>query len=246
MIEPILLQGPTGSGKTTSFRNVNPKGTLFIKPNNKPLPWKGGDKGFIAEGGSIVTIRKLEKLYEVIFRALTGQNKAGLAFPLLIVEDGSHFFNGHTMSDEFAARNSGNEAFARYTDLARLMYKALFKSVEDASDWCNNQKVNPNPNGKVVFINHTEEDSRGKQVMYTPGSLFRKDIRPEGYFRIVLHSVIQDDGTNAKYMFQTQGDSMREAKSPIGMFDEKFIENDFSAVLESINKYDAWEVKEKK
>jgi len=36
----VLLLGPPGKGKTSSFRNVNPKTFGFINVENKPLPFK--------------------------------------------------------------------------------------------------------------------------------------------------------------------------------------------------------------
>jgi len=36
----VLLVGPSGKGKTYSFRNMDPNTTGFINVENKPLPFK--------------------------------------------------------------------------------------------------------------------------------------------------------------------------------------------------------------
>lgn len=37
----IALVGTSGSGKSTSIRNLNPKETFIINVASKPLPFKG-------------------------------------------------------------------------------------------------------------------------------------------------------------------------------------------------------------
>jgi hypothetical protein len=55
----------------------------------------------------------------------------------------------------------------------------------------------------------------------------------EGMFTIVLHSMKLD----GKYVFATNTDGLDVTKSPIGMFDEEYIENDIQLVINSIRDY---------
>ena len=41
MAQMVLIMGESGTGKSTSIRNCDPKTTAVINPVNKPLPFKG-------------------------------------------------------------------------------------------------------------------------------------------------------------------------------------------------------------
>ena len=41
MANSVLVIAESGSGKSTSIRNLNPKETVIINIANKPLPFKG-------------------------------------------------------------------------------------------------------------------------------------------------------------------------------------------------------------
>ena len=58
-------------------------------------------------------------------------------------------------------------------------------------------------------------------------------ITLEGMFTIVLHALILD----GKYKFLTQNDGTHVAKSPMGMFDHKLIDNDLEYVKEQMTVY---------
>ena len=44
--ETILILGESGCGKSTSFRNLDPKETFIISTTSKPLPWRGWKKQY--------------------------------------------------------------------------------------------------------------------------------------------------------------------------------------------------------
>jgi hypothetical protein len=60
-----------------------------------------------------------------------------------------------------------------------------------------------------------------------------KTVCLEGMAVIVLHSMIVDD----KHRFLTQNNGQYMAKSPMGMFGDKLIENDLAFVKQQINSY---------
>ena len=55
----------------------------------------------------------------------------------------------------------------------------------------------------------------------------------EGYFTIVLKTVVQD----GRYLFSTRNDGMDTVKTPLGMFSDALIENDLAAVDKTIREY---------
>ena len=42
----IGIMGDSGSGKTTAFRNIDPKTTMYVDCDKKGLSWKGWKKSF--------------------------------------------------------------------------------------------------------------------------------------------------------------------------------------------------------
>ena len=47
MSKVICIMGESGSGKTTSMRNLDPKSTYYIDADKKGLSWKGWRKQYI-------------------------------------------------------------------------------------------------------------------------------------------------------------------------------------------------------
>ena len=58
-------------------------------------------------------------------------------------------------------------------------------------------------------------------------------ITIEGMFTIVLHTQVMD----GQYRFLTQNDGSHIAKSPQGMFEDRYIANDLSFVKDQMNVY---------
>ena len=54
----VIVLGPTGSGKSTSIKNLNPKETLVLalKAIDKALPFKGSRKLYNAENKNYFTL----------------------------------------------------------------------------------------------------------------------------------------------------------------------------------------------
>lgn len=211
---------------------------MVLKPNTKPFPWRGGDAAFKKEGGVIVIDKRLNSIYDMVYKGLSGDNPNNTIFNQIIIEDFSHFLGAEIMGDRFRARESGNEAFKRYSDLARDIYHALFDSVMDAENFLKKSEQK-NDDAKVIVINHTEEDMRGKRKFKSSGKLLEKEIMPVSHFRIALHSVtVEAPKIEDRYKFLTQDTSQFEAKSPAGMFSGEYIPNDLWSVIQSIREYD--------
>ena len=184
-------------------------------------------------------VRNMDKIYETILFALTTE-KAEKRKRNIVVEDFSHSMTAYTMSDRFRARTGGNEAFQRYADLGKDIYKALFESVQDAQTKLDER--GEESDAKVVLINHTEEDQYGKAKFKSVGKLLDNHIKPASHFRIVLHAIVRDEAKlEDRYVFQTKANITHEAKSPIGMFDKEYVPNDMGMILDRVRAYDRGE-----
>lgn len=85
----------------------------------------------------------------------------------------------------------------------------------------------------VYFLNHIETGDDGRQKVKTVGKLLDEKTNIEGMFTIVLKTVVED----GKYYFATQTDGADPCKSPMGLFENMFIQNDLKMVDEAIRTY---------
>lgn len=201
---PVLIIGKSGTGKSTSLRNM-PADTGIINVIGKPLPFKTKIKP--------VQYTDYNTIKYVLDKA------KGTRF---VIDDA-----GYLITDEFmrghGKNQSGSSVFDLYNNMADHFYDLIrFVSTNLAED-------------KIVYIMMHEDQSEtfGTVKPKTIGKLLDDKVCVEGMFTIVLRSMC--DG--GRYYFRTQTDGSDVAKSPIGMFDAKEIDNDLAVVDKAIRKY---------
>lgn len=225
MAEVIIIEGPSGTGKSTSLRNLDPvsSNAVLLVPNSKPLPFRGGDAIW---GKRKMQVTEMNELAPRIDKLIQQGVKN------IIIEDFSHFFNTRILSDDFMAKSSGSATFERWKHFARDVMKALFLR---APIWP--------ADVKIIVFHHVDkgEDQFAKFKIF--GKLLGDNLDPVSYVRIVLHTaILPEKKGDDRFVFQTQQDTLREAKSPMGMFSEMYIPNDLNEVLNVIKEYDSSEV----
>jgi hypothetical protein len=224
MSRTILIIGEPGSGKSTSLRNLDPKSTFIIKPNNKPLPFKGSSKVYNTENKNVARITT----FNALERALKTINKDQTHIKTIVVEDISHYFNYRTMAD------SKKQGFQKWDDLAVDTYNAFLAGEQDELF---------RDDLTIVLIGHVQEstDSNGVRVMnlYTPGKLLESKVKIPSYVTYQLYADVEIKEGKPYYFFLTNKDgSGKEAKTPMGLFEDLQIDNDLAVVLEAINNYE--------
>jgi len=126
----------------------------------------------------------------------------------------------YLMANEFM-RRSKETGFQKFTDIGKNFWE-LVKSVEAL------------PSDTIVyFLNHIEIDENGRQKAKTIGKLLDEKITVEGMFTTVLKTVVAD----GKYLFATQTDGTDTCKSPIGLFESMYINNDLRLVDDTLRIY---------
>lgn len=207
MSTATMIIGESGTGKSTSLRNLNPEQTLLIQAVRKPLPFRSKDwKPATKENpsGSIFVTDNSEKIVEAMRRT---------SKEVIVLDDFQY-----VMANEFMRRvtdnETGNSAFAKYNEIARHAWDVLTAATALAD------------NKRVYLLSHTSTDEFGKTKIKTIGKLLDEKIVMEGLVTIVLRTAVIND----QYLFRTRNNGNDTVKSPIGLFDDETIPNDLAAV----------------
>ena len=197
-----LVLGESGTGKTCSLRNLDPKNTLLIQPVRKPLPFRSaGWKEIKAkgDGNNILVCSNPQAIINCMHAS---------PFDVIVVDDWQYILASMYM----AARNV--KGFDKFTEIGG----AGFDIAKAASELGENKRV--------YVLAHTTSDEFGNTRIKTLGKLLDDKIVVEGMFTTVLRTHVD----NGRYLFSTQNSGSDTVKSPMGMFSEQYIENDLAAI----------------
>ena len=211
----IGIMGDSGSGKTTAFRNIDPKTTMYVDCDKKGLSWKGWRKDFNAESKNYL-VTDAPNMARAILKKVN--EEPGFKHIKNIVFD---TINGLMVADEM--RRSKEKGYDKWQDLATCIYYL----IDDAL------VVRPDLN--VFFIAHTQTDMDDTGYKFThiktSGKKLDKIVLESKFSTVLLAKCV--DG---KYLFETQSERST-AKSPLGMFENKEIPNDINLVLKAIEEF---------
>ena len=68
MAQKVLILGSSGTGKSTSIRNLNPDETFIIKAVEKQLPFKKSETLYNSENKNIFTTQKINSVLSMLDR----------------------------------------------------------------------------------------------------------------------------------------------------------------------------------
>lgn len=213
MSKAICIFGESGSGKTTSMRNLDPNITFYMDCDGKGLSWKGWKNQYSLE----------KKNY---FK--TDNPGAVLSLMNKIDEEQTHFkylvidtLNGIMIGDEM--RRMKEKGYDKWQDLAQSVYE-----IVDASN-----KLRDDLTVLLIAHSQTEDDGNGNTFtrIKTNGKKLNK-ISLETKLTTVLLAKCKE----GKYIFETQANNSI-AKSPMGAIDTFEVENDIVKVLEALSEF---------
>ena len=226
MAELIAIVGESGSGKTTSIRNLDPKHTFIVSTTGKRPGIKGANKKYqnfaIADGKisgnfySSSSVEQIGKVLQVIDKKMPEINT--------VVIDDFQYIMGFEAMDR-----AKEKSYDKFTDMAQHVYQVL-KAAMNMRDDLN-----------IVVSTHSE--NIGDRInpyykMKTLGKMLDSVITLEGLFTYVLYTTVQrDDDGSPTYKFITNSDGTCTAKSPMGLFNEIYIDNDLNYVVNRIKEY---------
>lgn len=202
-----LILGQSGTGKSTSLRNLNPSDVLLIQSIKKPLPFKSKDwKPLTSEGGSIYVSDNAEQIIKVMNKCTR---------PIIIIDDMQYI-----MANEYM-RRAQETGFQKFTEIGLKTWNIFTAAAALADD------------KRVYILSHTDESESGKTKIKTIGKMLDEKITLEGMVTVCLQTAI----INEQFVFMTKNNGQNTVKSPIGLFENEHIENDLNAVDLAICEY---------
>lgn len=224
MSDLALVIGNTGSGKSSSLRNLNPLETFVINVTNKQLPIQGAKRKYTpfvvntGEGNIIACSSAAD-----IVKILKYINIKKPEIKQIIVDD-----SGYVMSFESMDKVK-EKGYEKFTELAQNFYMILKTAASLRDDL------------KVFLFGHEEnvgDAVNPKRKFKTAGKLIDTQIVVEGLCTYVFFAeLITGENGKIEYKFATQTDGTTTAKTPMGCFDEMYIDNDLQYVITAIDKY---------
>ncbi|ARD64055.1 ATP-binding protein [Eubacterium limosum] len=213
MSRMILIMGESGSGKTTSMRNLNPKTTFYIDCDKKGLSWKGWRKQYNKENGNYWASSNADAITQTLVKISAEKPQ----IKTIVIDT----LNWVMIDDEF--KRMKEKGYDKWQDLAFSVKEMVAMGQQLREDLT------------VIFTAHTqtERDDSGFAFtrMKTSGKKLDK-ISIESMFTTVLLAKCVD----GKYLFETQSDNST-AKSPMGAFEDKEIDNDITKVIKALEEF---------
>ena len=210
MAKVIGIMGESGSGKTTSMRNLDPSVTFYIDCDKKGLSWKNWKEQYQEEKHNYFRTDLPSTVLNLLQKI---QDQENMRHIQTIVID---TINGIMVGEEM--RNIKVNGYGKWTDLASYIYGIVDYALTMREDLT------------VIILCHSETISDDNGYVFTRiktnGRKLDKIVL-ESKLATVLYAV-QHDG---KYVFKTHADNST-AKTPYGAFEADEIENDIVKDLE--------------
>ena len=213
MAKVICIAGESGSGKTTSMRNLDPATTYYIDADKKGLSWKGWRNQYNTEKKNYLKCDDVNIVRNYIKSVAEKCPK----IKVIVVDT----INGLMVADEM--RRSKEKGYDKWVDLATCVWDLVVDCYDYRDDLT------------IVFTAHTqtETDESGYRFtrVQTSGKKLNKIVLESKFTTVLLAKCV--DG---KYLFETQANNST-AKSPMGAFDDFEIENDIVKVIDALKDF---------
>ncbi len=218
----ILNYGASGNGKSTGLRNLPLEETVFENVEGKSLPFKGGKRLYKHNKP-----KGLNQVKTDIKEAVEDDNVKYIVF------DSITMFGDNILYPD-VVKTAVNEKGLPDTRTGWLEYR---DELAGMLEFCKKS-------GKIFIFLALEKDVYDKREMINKtvpdiqGSMIGKLA---SHFTYVLYSTTVEDNDKIRYVYQTNKTVEHmdvESKTPMGMFDELYVDNDMMSVLEVIKEWD--------
>lgn len=158
-----MILGESGTGKSTSLRNMNPAETLLIQVISKPLPFRSKDWKPVKDGGNVIVSQSADYICAAMKKTTR---------PIIVVDDFQYL-----LATEFMDR-AHEKGYDKFTEMARHYYDVLTTAMTLPAE------------KRVYLLSHTDTNEKGKTKAKTIGRLLDEKITVEGLVTIVLSTQV--------------------------------------------------------
>ena len=215
MARIIGIMGESGSGKTTSMRNLDPKTTFYIDCDKKGLSWKGWNKTYNTDKKNYYKTDLIGTVATLLDKINTQDNMKHIK--VVVVDT----LNALMVADE--VRRMKEKGFDKWQDLAQCIWQLIDQAMALRDDLT------------IIFVCHSQTQKEDDGYTFTRIKTSGKKLDKlciETKLTTVLHAVCE----GGEYKFKVHSDNST-AKTPMGAFEDDEIENDITKVLEALKEY---------
>lgn len=213
MSKVICIMGESGSGKTTSMRNLDATTTYYIDADRKGLSWRNWRTQYNKKNKNYSDTNDPKKVMTLI----KGISDSCPHFTIIVVDT----LNGIMVGDEM--RRCREKGYDKWQDMAQCIW-----DLADVAPYLREDLT-------IIFTAHSQSERDDSGFVFTR-------IRTSGkkLDKIVLESkfttVLYAKCSNGKYVFETHSNNST-AKTPLEAFSENEIENDIVKVLDRLKEF---------
>ena len=213
MSKVICIMGESGSGKTTSLRNLDPKEPVIFDCDRKGLSWKGWRTLYNAQAQNYFCTNYPDK----VTSGIKWVNDKCPHVKHIVIDT----LNGIMVADEM--RRTKEKGYDKWVDLAQCVWDLVDGAYNYRDDLT------------LIFVCHsqTERDDNGYAFtrIKTSGKKLDKIVLESKFTTVLLAKAV--DG---KHMFETRSNNST-VKTPVGAFEQDTIDNDITLVLKALAEY---------
>ena len=205
---PVLILGESGSGKTASLRNMKGDNCFIFNVAGKNFSFKNVNKLIKVDNCNYDFIKA------VLLKAVNNPENKIKTF---VIDDSQYLMAFELFSK---AKETG---YGKFTDIA-LHFKDLITFI-----------INSLPSDYIVyFLHHVERTEDGHIKAKTSGKMLDNQLTMEGLFTNVIMATVN----LGKYEFMVHDkNGISTVKTPLGMFDTDFVNNDLKLIDDKIREY---------
>lgn len=215
MSKVIGIMGESGSGKTTSMRELDPKTTFYIDCDKKGLSWKGWRNQYSFEKLNYMATDTIGTVDQILDKINAQDNMKHIK--VVVIDT----LNGLMVADE--VRRMKEKGYDKWQDLAQCVWELLDRLYTLRDDLT------------IIVVCHsqTQKDEDGYVFtrIKTSGKKLDK-LNVESKLTTVLYAIAKD----GEYVFQTKANNST-AKTPMGAFEADEIPNNIVDVLKALKEY---------